>query len=283
MVKYLPAELFNLQHCPPHPTCVLQMLRSLQLLRRPRDPARVFIQVVYDQTQFGQKGVWIVVFKTARGASICDIIVDKNPDFLCLREMWHQPNDCLNLNMCALPDYTYTDQPQTTGKVTLPCFPSFECLAFKLNSYSPILVLNIYRSPKLNPVFFSEFTELLTLTSAICSAIVLTGDFNIHVDNQICKNTVCFMKILECFNLTQYVNCPTHKHGHTLDLVCTTGVTTSLSALMYHTTKKHVICFRKIRDINLDTFIHTIGELPVVTSIDQYNAALTSILDKLAP
>lgn len=171
-----------------------------------------------------------------------------------------------------------------------------------MNSYSPILVLNIYRRPKCNPTFFSEFTELLTLVSAICSAIVLTGECNIHVDNQNCNNTVCFMETLECFNLTQYVNFSTHKYGHTLDLVCATGVTidwlecTDVSCISDHKlitfslfppspqkTKEHVICFRKIRDIDLDTFIHTIGELPVVTSVDQSNAAFTSILDEFPP
>lgn len=171
-----------------------------------------------------------------------------------------------------------------------------------MNSYSPILVLNICRPPKCNPTFFSEFTELLTLVSAICSAIVLTGEFNIHVDNQNCNNTVCFMETLECFNLTQYVNFSTHKYGHTLDLVCATGVTidwlecTDVSCISDHKritfslfppspqkTKEHVICFRKIRDIDLDTFIHTTGELPVVTSVDQSNAAFTSILDEFPP
>lgn len=51
-----------------------------------------------------------------KSASICDIIADKNLDFLCLCETWHQPNDYLNLNMCVLPGYTYIDQPRITGK-----------------------------------------------------------------------------------------------------------------------------------------------------------------------
>lgn len=47
--------------------------------------------------------------------------------------------------------------------------------------------------------------------------------------------------------------------------------------------KERVICFRKISDIDLDLLSHTMGDLPVATSIDQYKFALTSILDEFAP
>ncbi len=252
-----------------------------------------------------------------KAASICDIVVDKELDFFCLCETWHQTNDYLNLNICAPPGYTYIDRPRSTGRggglaviyrsdvvlteVSLPCFSSFECLAFKLNGLSPVLVLNIYRPPKPNSVFFSEFTEFLTLASAICPVVLLTGDLNIHVDNVDCANTVSFIDILDCFNFTQHVNFPTHKHGHTLDLVCTSGViieqldctvvcisdhrllTFNLIPPSLQTVKERVICFRKISDIDLDHLSLTIGDLPVVTSVDQYNTVFTCILDEIAP
>ncbi len=64
-------------------------------------------------------------------------------------------------------------------------------------SLSPFLVLNIYHPPKHNSVFFLQFTEFLTLASAICPVVLLTGDLNIH--NVDCANTVSFMDILELF------------------------------------------------------------------------------------
>ncbi len=51
-----------------------------------------------------------------KAASICDIVVDKELDFFCLCETWHQTNDYLNLNICAPPDYTYIDRPRSTGR-----------------------------------------------------------------------------------------------------------------------------------------------------------------------
>lgn len=252
-----------------------------------------------------------------KAASLCDIVLDKKLDFFSLCETWHQPNDYLNLNMCTLPGYTYLDRPRSTGRggglaviyssdvavteVSLPCFSSFECLAFRLTGLSSVLVLNIYRPPKLNSVFFSEFTECLTLASALCPVILLTGDLNFHVDNLACNNAVCLMDALECFNFTQHVDFATHKHGHILDLVCTSGVfidelectdvyisdhkllTFTLTPPSLQSVKERVICFRKISDIDLDLLSHTMGELPVATSIDQYNVALTSILDEFAP
>ena len=51
--------------------------------------------------------------------------------------------------------------------------------------------------------------------------ILIVGDFNFHVDNTRSSDTITFNKILESFNLQQHVNEPTHKQGHTLDLIIT--------------------------------------------------------------
>ena len=49
---------------------------------------------------------------------------------------------------------------------------------------------------------------------------VLTGDVNIHLDTDE-SNTHRLRDIFLMFNLKQYVNFPTHKLGHTLDIVLT--------------------------------------------------------------
>ena len=51
--------------------------------------------------------------------------------------------------------------------------------------------------------------------------LLIAGDFNYHVDNSTNPDTIKFNKILESFNLQQHVNGPTHKKGHTLDLIIT--------------------------------------------------------------
>ena len=46
---------------------------------------------------------------------------------------------------------------------------------------------------------------------------IITSDFNLHVDNP--AAAASFLSILDHFGLLQYVNFPTHRAGHTLDLL----------------------------------------------------------------
>ncbi|XP_048016198.1 uncharacterized protein LOC125248394 isoform X3 [Megalobrama amblycephala] len=175
-----------------------------------------------------------------KAALLHDIILDGKLDFLCLCETLHHQNDCYNLNQASPPGYTFIDRPRITAKggglailykselsvalITTPEMSSFECLVVKINGKSPVLVILIYRPPKVNSGFFSELAELLTLLSSNCSDMLTIGDINIHVDNPDCSQATNFMHVLDCFNFTQHVDFPTHKSGHILDLVCTVNI-----------------------------------------------------------
>ena len=51
--------------------------------------------------------------------------------------------------------------------------------------------------------------------------IILARDFNVHVDIPSDSEAILFNDILTTFNLQQHVKGPTHRCGHTLDLVIT--------------------------------------------------------------
>ena len=53
--------------------------------------------------------------------------------------------------------------------------------------------------------------------------LLIEGDFNIHVDIPGNEDCVCLKEVLESMGLQQHVhvNEPTHKSGHTLDLIIT--------------------------------------------------------------
>ena len=51
--------------------------------------------------------------------------------------------------------------------------------------------------------------------------LIITGDFNIHVDNPTHPHPHAFLDLLDSHHLTQHVHFPTHKRGHTLDLLIT--------------------------------------------------------------
>ena len=52
-------------------------------------------------------------------------------------------------------------------------------------------------------------------------ALVISGDFNLHLDDLRDYDTKKFMNLLETFSLSQHVSGPTHSSGHTLDSIIT--------------------------------------------------------------
>ena len=51
------------------------------------------------------------------------------------------------------------------------------------------------------------------------SRLLITGDFNFHVDDEQNRETQAFMELISSFDLVQHVAGSTHERGHTLDLV----------------------------------------------------------------
>ena len=67
----------------------------------------------------------------------------------------------------------------------IPCedFSSFEALTFKLGSSSPVVFAIIYRQPKPAGFFLAEFSDFLSTFIRKYDRIILSGDFNFHVDD----------------------------------------------------------------------------------------------------
>ena len=91
----------------------------------------------------------------------------------------------------------------------------------------PLKLIIIYRPPhsRAHPIPIGTFPDELTdyLESVIlCQySILITSDFNIHVDDPSNVDALRFQDLLESFGLEQHVHGPTHTHGHTLDLIIT--------------------------------------------------------------
>ena len=65
---------------------------------------------------------------------------------------------------------------------------------------------------------FSSLLESVTLTSG---QVVVSGDFNIHFDVADDYNTRKLLDLRESAVLVQHIKEPTHRGGHTLDLLIT--------------------------------------------------------------
>ena len=85
----------------------------------------------------------------------------------------------------------------------------------------------IYRPPPLqvNGVktndFLAEIDSFFTELNLLPMPIMALGDFNVHFDSPEKSETRSFMSTLSSIDLYQYVLHPTHKNGHTIDLVIT--------------------------------------------------------------
>ncbi|KAJ8375516.1 hypothetical protein SKAU_G00060960 [Synaphobranchus kaupii] len=152
---------------------------------------------------------------TNKSPVISELILDNNIDFLLLTETWQQPSDYYALNQATPTNYCYIAKPRSSGRgggiavlhkqslsvteldLNLPPMSTFEYLALSLpNSITAIL---LYRPPKTHPSFLSELSELLTIASSLSNRLLLTGDFNIHVDLPNSPLTPDFLSLLDCF------------------------------------------------------------------------------------
>ena len=140
--------------------------------------------------------------------------------------------------------------------------------------------------------------------------LLISGDFNLHVDDPCSISANRFNEILESCNLKQHVTGATHANGHTLDLViskkdnpliteikifdpvisdhCT--VHCSLCVQKPHFTKKKLY-YRKLRSLDNECFCEDILTSTLLQDqavelnalVDQYDNVLRSLLDLYAP
>ena len=77
----------------------------------------------------------------------------------------------------------------------------------------------IYRPPASSVVkFFEDFLSYVGFLSSLSSSFVIRCGFSLHVD--IMSPTVSeFKSVIDSCCLSQYIDFPTHLHGHTLDLL----------------------------------------------------------------
>ena len=84
--------------------------------------------------------------------------------------------------------------------------------------------MTVYRAPRYSTSFNSEFSELLSITHRNYNRILISGDFNLHIDNSSDPMSREFLNLLHCLDFKQHVTQPIHSRECTLDLVITYGL-----------------------------------------------------------
>ena len=260
-----------------------------------------------------------------------DFVVDSDVDVLALTETWLRPGNVDDIKIGTLRPigYRFLHVPRPHGrgggvgisfKETLnvntsltDIFDTFELMDVRLRNLQTVRILVIYRPPNNTSFnqFLEEFSTLLENTIAESSGrLLITGDFNLHMDCPSDVNVKRFIDILESFDLKQRVCSGTHLSGHTLDLLINKSDDVMMRNIMVHDPgisdhaavicdlslqkpqfRKKVVYFRKLRSMDIDSFCKDVSSSSLVndystdldTLVDQYDTVLRSILDKHAP
>ena len=262
-----------------------------------------------------------------------DYIVNHNADICAITETWLSKGESDNMTRGSLiPDgYKLLDVPRTgrgggvavlfkstlNVKQQTVTAGSFECLEIIISAGNEIIRLAVlYRPPSSSKagvpssVFLEEFHMYVDHHISTSGKLLITGDFNFHMDDITSQDAKKFMDLLESLNLEQHVHEPTHSHGHILDLVITRCEELPISDLNVHApilsdhggimfslplgkppAQRDVCVFRRLNKIDIKKLKQDIINSELYSSpcdnideyVSQYNTVLRKILDEHAP
>ena len=169
-----------------------------------------------------------------------DFILDNKLDIFCITESWLCESDITIPSEIAPDGFSFANFPRKQGKGGGILIIYRSSLKIKCN-YEPVtnfeavnckLILNdrtidllvVYRPPPntkngyKNDIFLDEFSDLVTNSYSKASNFILSGDLNIHLDNEKVPLTKHFNNIIKSLGLVQWIKQPTHVAGHWLDV-----------------------------------------------------------------
>ena len=214
--------------------------------REPRAPAVLTVRRhgLHDLVRVGLFNARSVSNKSA---SIQQWITDTKLNVAALVETWHDDATSPDLIACAPPGFKFIEKARTRKNncslrtnhggvcvlydsslharlVQLPVFTTFEVVAvYAVRAGFNAVLVAIYRPGSLSvtQAFFDDFNDLLEQLATYSSPLIIVGDFNIHADVATDAHAGKLCDILSSHSLLQHVKSPTHRCGHTLDLLIT--------------------------------------------------------------
>jgi hypothetical protein len=173
-----------------------------------------------------------------------------------------------------------------------------------LSGTQRIHLVIVYRTPysAAHPVttgvFLEEFSEFLESVVFCANHLLITGDFNIHMDVAGDADAIKLCELLESVGLQQHVTVPTHISKHTLDLIITRqsdpfGISVPWTDYLFSdhmpvhcqltiskpSLRKTQISFRKIKSINVDTLCKELSSSDLCTKTASYD--LNDLVDAI--
>ena len=258
-------------------------------------------------------------------------VIDYNADALFLSETWLKSK---NNNVTAnFHEYGYklyhnirrNRAKESGGGVGILVKETIEVKPVKVKHYQTfehsitklrikkgwLTMISIYRLDyEPMDLFFEEFRELLEILAAANEKFVIAGDINIHCEKIEDRHANQLNELLTMFGLTQLINSPTHRDGHTLDVVITRTEELEVSGLMVRdisvsdhfllsflieckTLKSYykTITYRSIKQVNREVFKNDLTNIIEGISVEddigkvvtEFDAAASKLMDEHAP
>ena len=165
------------------------------------------------------------ILHPVHSAALSDLIDTDNPDLFCPTETWIKPTTtAAELLNCTPAHYSLISTPRNSSNnisssgggtaflirepftqlpTSVPDFSSVESSSVSLQlSHSKISVFNICRPPSSSThskpfsVFFYDFSSFLPFAATTPHEFIITGDFNIHLDNPADTLTSQFLSLV---------------------------------------------------------------------------------------
>ncbi len=259
--------------------------------------------------------------------------MDNNIDICTITETWLKEKDDVTRAELNIDGYIFKDVTRenrqgggigilhrssiTSTLVNYGETSSFEYATWKLLLPKFAWMFHvIYRPPysEAHPVssnvFFKEFSDYLESACSDSSNFVITGDFNLHVNDKKDPDTGKLSQILDSYSLSQLIQMPTHLSGNTLDLLITSvsnkELFSNFQSCFYISDHSFVSChigeekpglekreirYRKIKSIDHNAMKNDLQELAnsyskeddLDTLVVTYESGLKCIMDKHAP
>ena len=267
-------------------------------------------------------------------ADISDYVLTNDIDVVLMTETWLRSGDAVNRAELTPGGFNLKDNPRPSGrtgggvgvrfKTGIQCkvLSSSELNSFEYSNYelvsqkTKVDVHIIYRQPYsekhrvTTATFFEEFQTYLSHAVQTLHSLLITGDFNIHMDIDKDADAIKMCDVLSMYDLTQHVTVPTHISGHTLDLIITRyncelllsyPVTDYMMSdhmfmcyrvnMPRHSLETRTISYRKLKQIGNSAFSTDLKDITNallnITDINQlvsdYNRELRQLLDRHAP
>ena len=157
-----------------------------------------------------------------------------------ITETWFKPDDVIRPDEIVPAGYDILSKPRSDGRLGGGVALAFK-LSIKVNNITHtdqptrLEYMNVhvkFRNKTLNLYIIYRYpnTSVLQFTETLANILernilfdyeelILTGDFNIHMDKPHLSDTILFNDLLESLNLANKVAFSTHLSQHTIDLM----------------------------------------------------------------